>query len=51
MEWITTGTETVVTLFESTLAIITGNPILTACFVAGTIIPIGLKILKKFKKA
>ena len=51
MEWVTSGTETVVTWFESVLGIITGNELLAACLVAGTVVPIGCYLLRKFRGA
>ena len=49
MEWISTGMTAVTDIFEGVLGVITANPLMTALFVAGTIIPVGLKIIKKFK--
>lgn len=51
MEWITSGMETVTSIFEGVLGVITANSLISALFVAGTIIPVGLKIIKKFKHA
>ena len=51
LEWITDGAEAVLSIFDVLLDTITGNPILAMLFVGGTIIPIGFRIFKKFKKA
>lgn len=51
MEWISTGMSAVTDIFEGVLGVITSNPLLTAFFVAGAIFPIGLKLIRKFKKA
>ena len=51
MEWISTGMSVVTDIFEGVLSLITANPLLTALFVAGTIFPVGLKLIRKFKKA
>lgn len=49
MEWITTGTEAAVSVFESTLSIITGHPLLSMLLVAGTVVPVGISLLNRFK--
>ncbi len=51
MEWITTGAESVLSIFDVLLDTITTNPLLAMLFVGGTIIPIGFRIFKKFKRA
>lgn len=51
MEWITTGAESVLSIFDTLLSTITSNALLAMLFVGGTIIPLGFKIFKKFKKA
>lgn len=51
MEWITTGAENVLSIFDTLLDTITTNPLLAMLFVGGTIIPIGFRIFKKFKRA
>lgn len=51
MEWITTGAENVLSIFDTLLNTITMNPLLAMLFVGGTIIPIGFRIFKKFKRA
>lgn len=51
MEWITTGAENVLSIFDTLLDTITKNPLLAMLFVGGTIIPIGFRIFKKFKRA
>ena len=51
MEWITTGAESVLTIFDTLLDTITTNPLLAMLFVGGTIIPLGFRIFKKFKRA
>lgn len=49
MEWITTGAESVLSIFDTLLTKITTTPILAMLFVGGTVIPLGFKIFKKFK--
>lgn len=49
MEWITTATTTVMDTMSTVLDTITSTPILAVIFVGGTIIPLGLRIFKKFK--
>lgn len=51
MEWISTGATNVLSIFDVLLDTITSNPLLSMLFVGGTIIPIGFKIFKKFKRA
>lgn len=51
MEWISTGATNVLSIFDVLLNTITSNPLLAMLFVGGTIIPIGFKIFKKFKRA
>lgn len=51
MEWITTGAENVLSIFDTLLNTITSNPLLGMLFVGGTIIPLGFMIFKKFKHA
>lgn len=51
MEWITTGAESMLSIFDTLLSTITSNPLLAMLFVGGTIIPIGFRIFKKFKRA
>lgn len=51
MEWFTTASATIVDIMEGLLTTITGNPLLALLFASSTIIPLGLKLLKKFKKA
>lgn len=51
MEWITTGAENVLSIFDTLLNTITTNSLLAMLFVGGTIIPIGFRIFKKFKRA
>lgn len=49
MEWITTGAESVLSIFDTLLNKITTTPILAMLFVGGTVIPLGFRIFKKFK--
>lgn len=51
MEWISTGATNVLSIFDVLLNTITSNSLLAMLFVGGTIIPIGFKIFKKFKRA
>lgn len=51
MEWISTGASNVLSIFDVLLDTITTNPLLAMLFVGGTIIPIGFRIFKKFKRA
>lgn len=51
MEWISTGAENVLSIFDVLLDTITTNSLLAMLFVGGTIIPIGFRIFKKFKRA
>lgn len=51
MEFVTTATTNIVSLMESMITVITGNPILAVCFTAGTILPIGIRLLNKLKRA
>ena len=51
MEWISTGAENVLSIFDVLLDTITTNRLLAMLFVGGTIIPIGFRIFKKFKRA
>lgn len=51
MEWITTGAQNILTIFDTLLDTITGNPLLAMLFVGGTIIPLGFMIFHKFKNA
>ena len=51
MEWIGTGAQAVLSIFDSILDTITTNPLLAMLFVGGTIIPLGFRIFKKFKRA
>lgn len=51
MEWITTGAQNILTIFDTLLDTITGNPLLAMLFVGGTIIPLGFMIFEKFKHA
>lgn len=48
--FITTATETVVSVMETVISTITGNAILALCFTAGTIIPLGVALFKRLKK-
>lgn len=50
MEWISTGATNVLSIFDVLLDTITSNPLLAMLFVGGTIIPIGFRIFKKFKR-
>ncbi|MBQ2744850.1 MAG: hypothetical protein IJF37_04455 [Lachnospiraceae bacterium] len=50
MEWIETGTTTVTSIFTGVLNICTSNPLLTACLTAGVVIPLGVKVFRKFRK-
>lgn len=49
MEWLTSASEAITTLVESTISMVTGNTILAVLFAAGTILPVGFKIFKKLK--
>lgn len=51
MEWISSGATAVLSIFDTLLDTITTNPILAMLFVGGTIIPLGFRIFKKFKRA
>ena len=51
MEWFTTASATITDIMEGLLEVITSNPLLAMLFAAGTIIPLGLGLLKKFKRA
>lgn len=51
MEWITTGATNVLSIFDTLLTTITTNSLLAMLFVGGTVIPLGFKIFRKFKRA
>lgn len=49
MEWLTTATSGVLDVFSTVLSTITDTPILALLFAGGTIIPIGMNLLNRFK--
>lgn len=51
MEWITSGAENILQIFDVLLDTITKNPLLAMLFVGGTIIPLGFSIFQHFKHA
>lgn len=51
MEWMTTAVTTCMTLFTTILDTITSNAVLSVIFAGGTLIPLGFKIFRKFKRA
>ena len=51
MEWITSATDNLVTLFGSCVDIITENPLLAMCFTGSCLIPLGLRLFRKFRRA
>lgn len=51
MEWITTGAENALKIFDTLLSTIETNPLLGMLFVGGTVIPLGFMIFHKFKNA
>lgn len=51
MEWISSGATAVLSIFDTLLDTIITNPILGMLFVGGTIIPLGFRIFRKFKRA
>ena len=51
MEWITTSTTNIMTVFSSLLTVIEGNELLAMLFVAGTALPLGFGLLHHFKGA
>ena len=51
MEWLSGATDAIVSLTESVLRMITSNALFALLFAASTMIPLGLRIIKKFKRA
>ena len=51
LDWITTGADNILLVFDKILDIISGNPLLAMLFVAGTVIPAGFGIFHHFKHA
>lgn len=51
MEWLTTATEAVTSVMSSTISTITTQPILAMCFVGGVIIPMGVRVFRKLRRA
>lgn len=49
--WIQSALSTVSTLFTWVLDLITANPILAVLFACGTLVPAGLSIFSRVKKA
>ena len=49
MEWLTTATESALTIMNSVINAITGNPILALLFAIGVIIPAGIGLFRKFR--
>ena len=50
MTWISSGMETVTDIFGGVVDVITANPLLSAFFVAGAIIPLGLRVFRRFRR-
>ena len=51
LEWLSGATSSVVEITESVLSMITGNALFALLFAASTIIPLGLRTIKRFKRA
>ena len=50
MTWIADGMDTVTDIFVGVVDVITSDPLLTAFFVAGAIIPVGLRVFRRFRR-
>lgn len=51
MEWLETAMTGVTAMFTNAIELITGNPILSVLFAAGTFVPMGLRLFTKGKRA
>ena len=51
LTWLDTATTAALNLFSTVIDTITTNSVLSICFVAGTMIPLGIKMFKRFRKA
>lgn len=51
MEWLTTATTAVTTVMTTCISTITSNEILAMCFAGGVVIPVGIKLFRKLRRA
>lgn len=50
LTWITTGASNVLSVLDTVMNTITGNAFFAMILVGGTIIPLGIRIFRKFKR-
>lgn len=50
IEWLTTASDAVLGVMSDVIDTITTTPVLAIVFVAGTIIPLGIGLFKKFRR-
>lgn len=51
MEWLTTATTAVTGVMTSVIETITTSPILSMCFAGAVVIPVGVRLFRKLRRA